>query len=144
MIIVWQNGPKICFLFMLKVNISALLPQALSVFSLLVTALSSRLPPLFHSRLLHRQLRRWNLPAGQSPGQHARQHRLLCQEHQAGRVRPAGDRNRRARYRRARVEQDWALRSSLLRPLFCFFWRINPFIWCFLFEGVSDTQCRIW
>lgn len=72
-------------------------------FSLHATTLDSCLPPPFHSRLLHRQLRWWDLPAGQSPGQHARQQRLLRQEHQTGRVRPAGDRNRGARYQ----EADW-------------------------------------
>lgn len=56
-----------------------------------------------HSCVLHRQLRWWDLPAGQGPGQHSRQQRLLRQEHQAGRVRPAGNRNRRARYRQVKV-----------------------------------------
>lgn len=50
------------------------------------------------SCVLHRQLWRWDLPAGQDAGQHSRQQRLLREEHQAGRIRPPRNRNCRARY----------------------------------------------
>lgn len=52
----------------------------------------------FHSCVLHWQLRWWNLPPGQSPGQHSRQQWLLCEEHQAGRIWPPRNRNCRTRY----------------------------------------------
>lgn len=52
----------------------------------------------FHSGILHRQLRRWDLPAGQNAGQQSRQQRLLREEHQAGWIWPPRNRNSRTRY----------------------------------------------
>lgn len=66
----------------------------------------------FHSGILHRQLRRRDLPAGQNAGQQSRQQRLLREEHQAGWIWPPGNRNSWTRY-------SWAQAALLLLSWAC-------------------------
>lgn len=73
---------------------------------------------LFHSCILHRQLWRRDLPAGQNTGQQSGQQRLLREKHQAGRIWPPWNRNSRTRYSWAHTAlfffsvHGWSLRRA--------------------------------